>query len=129
MSVVWVRFVESERIGENTLSDQSTGDSGARGFEFLWCGRYVLVDTNVLEVSVSLDGLALIEVCDSLSHKLFIILRFHIASVILVEVIELVVEENRSFHGLFDGNSLRAMVASLTLGVFVDLHVAQVGGV
>jgi len=49
--------------------------------------HYVLIDTNILEVSVGLDGVTLIEVCHSLSHKLFIILRFHIASVILVEVI------------------------------------------
>jgi hypothetical protein len=49
--------------------------------------------------------------------------------VILVEVIELIVEEDRSFHFLFDGNSLRAFVNTLIQTFYrVDLHVAQIGG-
>lgn len=46
---------------------------------------------------------------------------------ILVEVIELIVEEDRSFHFLFDSDSLFALVSTLFLER-VDPHVAQIGG-
>lgn len=97
--------LDGVRVSEDTLGDQSTRDRISLLVKGLWGARHIVNDSNTCQVCVSRDRSALTEVVNGLSHELLVTLRFHIASVILVEVVKLVVHEDRSFHGLLDVDS------------------------